>query len=117
MLLRSGQITTLWGKTFAAPSHSHQISHADVDPGDPGGPEGGVEGRAAVGQADVPAAVFQGAADDVGLAVAVEVADLNIDPGGGGAPARPLAGSEGSSGAQAGPPGAALQPAAGDVHP
>src|SRR5437899_773048 len=61
-----------------------KIAAADVEPVDgsaPGGPEGGGEGGAAVGEGSEPLAGPFGAAGDVGLAVAVEVADLDVDPG------------------------------------
>src|SRR5216683_120408 len=62
-----------------------------VCPGDcrgPSGPQSGVEvgpGR----KSCPPLADFQSSAGDVGLAVAVKIADLDIDPGDSGAPGRP----------------------------
>src|SRR4029077_19796634 len=73
----------LYGLNILAQPHIHPC-----DAGAPGGPERSRE-RGAIGQPGVPLAVLQGPADDVGLAVVIEVTDLHVDPGRTGAPAGP----------------------------
>src|SRR5260370_23089401 len=69
-----------------------KIVGVDIAPGDgggPGGPEGGGGTGGAGGEAGPPLAGLQDAGGDVGLAVAVKVADLDVDPGDGGVPNGP----------------------------
>src|SRR2546428_436397 len=91
----------------------HQAHVGPVGAGGPSVPKRGCE-LAAVGNTDIPLAALCVSAGDVGLAVAVEVADLGVDPADG-APLRPHRGVEASSIGEAGPPGAALLPPRGDV--
>src|SRR5439155_494401 len=97
-------------------SHVNSILH--VDPGDGGAPLGPLAGHEtrSVENGGPPGAAFQPPASDVGFAVAVEVADVDIYPGDPSAPLSPLACSEHRAVGHAGPPGAAFQPAAGDVR-
>src|SRR5207244_3017320 len=72
-----------------------EIAAADVEPGDsgaPDGPDGGSEGGRAVREGGLPLTGLLGAAREVGLAVAVEVADLHVDPSHAGAPGAPQSG-------------------------
>ncbi len=67
----------------AASAFSHVPPALHINPigvGAPGVPEGSGEGIAAVGDAGIPLAGLQPAAGDVGLAVAREIADLNVYP-------------------------------------
>src|SRR5438445_10320796 len=97
-----------------------EIAYLDVDPGDiraPRVPDGEIKRVAAGTQSCPPPAGLQHAAGDVGLAVAVEIAHFDVDPGDGGGPsAAPGRGRGG--GAAIGnrqPPASVHQHGAGDI--
>src|SRR5207237_672903 len=82
----------------------------------PTGPGGGGESRAAIGLRYPPAPGLQHAADNVVLAVAVEVADFDVDPGHRGAPGVPGGGGEGGTAiGNRHPPAPGLLDAAGNI--
>src|SRR5206468_11570800 len=80
-----------------------------------GAPGRGGEGGAAIGNRPPPPAGLLHAAGDVGQAVAIEVADVDIDPGDASGPSVPDREIERAAGTQSRPPPTGLQHAAGDV--
>src|SRR5207244_9023815 len=72
---------------------------------------------APIGKRHPPPAGLQHASGEVGPAVAIEVADVDIDPGDSGGPSAPDREIERAAGTQSRPPPAGLQHAAGDVGP
>src|SRR5262245_21087031 len=77
-----------------------EVAGVHVHPGDggtPNGPQARIE-DAAIGEAHPPGAALEETPDDVALAVAVKVADLNVDPRRARAPSRPQAIGERAAG-------------------
>src|SRR5205809_448799 len=69
-------------RELVKPEPLDKATHADAGPGDgrgPRRPQGGVE-CGAVRYTSPPGAGLQSSSGDVGLAVAIEVADFDIDP-------------------------------------
>src|SRR5439155_326166 len=95
-----------------------EIAYLDVDPGHiraPRVPDGEIKRVAAGTQSRPPPAGFQHAAGEVRLAVAIEVADVDIDPGDGGGPSAPHGAVEGVAERTGHPPLTGWLHAAGNV--
>src|SRR5260370_809630 len=85
-------------------SSLHKNPRVHIDPGDGWVPGGGGEGGAAIGNRHPPSTGLLHTAGDVGQAVAIEVADVDINPGDRGGPLVPGREIEGAAGAQSHPP-------------